>query len=84
MMRFLFIVDIRQYGIRQSKISIAGIIWQVMTYLTACAVGIIYILVGLKCTLWVARYIVLVECLGIGNLLGIYIGISEIVLKRRS
>mgnify|MGYP005752186469 FL=1 len=76
--RFLFVVDVKA-----TAISITAIIWQIMFYLTAVFSCTAYFLLGYHRFRLLLYYIVLYEWLGVGNALGIYSAISDIILKRK-
>lgn len=76
--RFLFVVDVKV-----PAISIAAIIWQIMFYLTAVFSCVAWFLMGFQSFRLLFYNIVMYEWLGVGNALGIYIAVSDILLRRK-
>ena len=78
--KLLYIVDIADFG--YCEISIVGFIWQIMfivTTLACCIAWLIFRFDFLK----LYTFVSLCEWLLVGLPLGIYSGISEIILKKR-
>ena len=76
--RFLFIVDIPC-----SRVSITGVIWQILFYVTACSFLVAYLLfeVESEWILGLFDFIMTVEWIGIGLPLTIYSTVCEAIRK---